>query len=121
MVFGAGIPEGRAQPGPSQFVQSYRAIFTRNSRQKKEEGRIEKGGRQERNGGDDLSPSFCSPLTIYTSSSYLSLPRFSFVRYSSSFSLLSSFHGTLGRAMGKAREWLSSHGLSLHGYEFSFG
>lgn len=33
------------------------------------------------------------PLPVYTSSGYLSLPRFSFVRYSSSFSLLSSFHG----------------------------
>lgn len=59
----------------------------------KDEGR---SGRQEKNEGDDLSPSFCSPrLSLYTSSGYLSLPRFSFVRYSSSFSLLSSFHGTL--------------------------
>ena len=59
----------------------------------KDEGR---SGRQEKNEGDDLSPSFCSPrLSLYTSSGYLSLPRLSFVRYSSSFSLLSSFHGTL--------------------------
>lgn len=72
--------------------QSLRAIH---GGEKKGEGR--EGGEcgRERNGnGDDLSPSFCSPLAIYTSSGYLSLPRFSFVRYSSSFSLLSSFHGT---------------------------
>lgn len=72
--------------------QSLRAIH---GGEKKGEGR-EGGecGRERSGNGDDLSPSFCSPLAIYTSSGYLSLPRFSFVRYSSSFSLLSSFHGT---------------------------
>lgn len=104
MVFGAGIPCGTTW---SESVRSIvRAIFTRNSWQKKKgttKGVEERGkrnerrsGRQERNEGDDLSPSFCSPrLSLYTSSGYLFLPRFSFVRYSSSFSLLSSFHGTL--------------------------
>ena len=92
MVFGAGIPRAVRNLVRVKSVQSYRAIFTRNSwRREKRGGEC---GRERNGNGDDLSPSFCSPLAIYTSSGYLSLPRFSFVRYSSSFSLLSSFHGT---------------------------
>lgn len=119
----------------SESVRSIvRAIFTRNSWQGEKKGGEggkgkERGRRNERgvwetgkgNEGDDLSPSFCSPpaLAVHRRPGYLSLPRFSFVRYSSSFSLLSSLPRYVGRATGKAREWLSSHGLL--GYEFSFG
>lgn len=104
MVFGAGIPRAVRTTWSESVRSIVRAIFTRNSWQgRKKRGRRKgwrkercRSGRQERNEGDDLSPSFCSPrLSLYTSSGYLSLPRFSFVRYSSSFSLLSSFHGTL--------------------------
>lgn len=100
MVFGAEIPRAmRNLVRVSSFnrTSNLYAQFTAEKGERgmrwKDEGR---SGRQEKNEGDDLSPSFCSPrLSLYTSSGYLSLPRFSFVRYSSSFSLLSSFHGTL--------------------------
>lgn len=100
MVFGAEIPRAmRNLVRVSWFnrTSNLYAQFTAEKGERgmrwKDEGR---SGRQEKNEGDDLSPSFCSPrLSLYTSSGYLSLPRFSFVRYSSSFSLLSSFHGTL--------------------------
>lgn len=62
VVFGAGIPRAvRNLVRVSSFnraEQSLRAIHGR----KKRRGGIEEGGGQERNGGDDLSPSFCSPL-----------------------------------------------------------
>lgn len=96
--FGAGIPRAR-QPGPrlSSFNRTSN-LYAQFTAEKRRPGRrrSRRSGRQERNESDDLSPSFCSRrLSQYTSSGYLSLPRFSFVRYSSSFSLLSSFHGTL--------------------------